>query len=376
MHISPIVYAIPVFLVTVIIEGAILVWRRPGAFDLADAIGSLNLGVMSQISGLWVKLIGWGFYAEAFSLFHLPAWSMASLPAWVAALIFYDFCYYWVHRCGHEVAIMWAAHSVHHSSEYYNLTTALRQTSTGFLISWIFYIPMALAGVPPLMFVVVGLIDLLYQYWVHTELVGRLGVIDRILVTPSNHRVHHGQNDYCLDKNYGGILILWDRLFGTFVDERVGEKIIYGVRKPLHAYNAFWGNMQVYRDLAAESAHAPGLWPKLRVWLAPPGGGGKSPAPFDPAAFTRYASPASPGLKAYVVVQYLIATLALVVLMIKADALGPAVWFWGGLIALSLWTQGLLLEGAPGARQNEVLRWAVWLGAGVWLVTHTRGPLL
>jgi alkylglycerol monooxygenase len=361
MHISPIVYAIPVFLLTVIVEGAILVWKRPGAFDLADALGSLNLGVLSQLSGVWVKLLGWGFYIEAFNAFHLPAWSMASLPAWIAALIFYDFCYYWVHRCGHEVAIMWAAHSVHHSSEYYNLTTALRQTSTGFLISWIFYIPMALAGVPPAMFFVVGLIDLLYQYWVHTELVGRLGVVDRILVTPSNHRVHHGQNDYCLDKNYGGILILWDRLFGTFVDERDGEKIIYGVRKPLNAYNPVWGNLQVYRDLWRESARAPGLWPKLRVWLAPPGGGSKSPAPFDPAAFKRYGPPVTAGLRAYVVTQYILGNLLLVVFLIKADTLGALAWPWGGLIAWGLFTQGRLLEGARGARAVEIARWAVWV---------------
>jgi sterol desaturase/sphingolipid hydroxylase (fatty acid hydroxylase superfamily) len=119
---------------------------------------------------------------------------------------------------------MWASHVVHHSSEYYNLSTALRQTSTGSFLGWVFYLPLAVVGVPWQMLVIVGLIDLLYQYWVHTELIGRLGVLDRILVTPSNHRVHHGQNDYCIDKNYGGILVLWDRLFGTFADERDGEK--------------------------------------------------------------------------------------------------------------------------------------------------------
>jgi hypothetical protein len=113
---------------------------------------------------------------------------------------------------------------VHHSSEFYNLSTALRQTSSGWIFGWIFYLPMALAGVPPIVMGAVALIDLLYQYWVHTEMVGRLGWMDRVFVTPSNHRVHHGQNDYCIDRNYGGILILWDRLFGTFADERDDEK--------------------------------------------------------------------------------------------------------------------------------------------------------
>jgi alkylglycerol monooxygenase len=139
----------------------------------------------------------------------------------------YDFFYYWKHRANHEVRIMWAGHITHHNSEFFNLSTALRQSSTTFFFDWIFYLPMAVVGVPPAMFVGVALIDLLYQYWVHTELVGKLGWFDRVFVSPSNHRVHHGQNDYCLDKNYGGILILWDRLFGTFEDER-DEPISYG----------------------------------------------------------------------------------------------------------------------------------------------------
>ncbi|MBN0802724.1 sterol desaturase family protein, partial [Pseudomonas aeruginosa] len=137
---------------------------------------------------------------------------------------------------------------------------------------WIFYLPMAVAGVPPSVFAGVLLIDLLYQYWVHTEVIGRLGWLDRIFVTPSNHRVHHGQNDYCMDTNYGGILILWDRLFGTFAEERKDEKVIYGVRTPLQSLNPFWGNMHYYIELWQKSKATPGWRAKLGVWLAPPGG--------------------------------------------------------------------------------------------------------
>ncbi len=153
-----------------------------------------------------------------------------------------------------------------------DLSTALRQTSTGALLGWAFYLPLAVLGIPWQMLVIVGLIDLLYQYWVYTELIGRLGVLDRILVTPSNHRVHHGQNDYCIDKNYGGILILWDRLFGTFEDERDGEKIVYGIRKPLKSYSPIWGNLHYYADLWRESVAAQGRRAKVGVWVAPPGG--------------------------------------------------------------------------------------------------------
>jgi sterol desaturase/sphingolipid hydroxylase (fatty acid hydroxylase superfamily) len=141
------------------------------------------------------------------------------------ALVFYDFCYYWLHRAGHRVAVLWAAHVVHHQSEDYNLSTALRQTSSGFLLGWIFYLPMAVAGVPPLVFGVVALVDLLYQYWVHTQQIGRLGWFDRWFCSPSNHRVHHAVNDRYLDKNYGGILIVWDRLFGSFIERRRGRAL-------------------------------------------------------------------------------------------------------------------------------------------------------
>ena len=354
---SPIVYAIPVFLLSVLVEALIVSSKRKGAYDLADALGSLNFGVMSQLAGAGTKLLSFGIYVAVYHFARLATWPEASIVVGIAALVFYDFCYYWAHRMGHEVAVLWAAHVVHHSSEYFNLSTALRQTSTGALFGWIFYMPMAVLGVSPTLFLIVGLIDLLYQYWVHTELIGRLGWLDRVLVTPSNHRVHHGQNDYCLDRNYGGILILWDRLFGTFVDERGDEPILYGVRTPLCAFNPIWGNLHVYTELWRESGRAKGIRNKLAVWLGPPGGGGKAPAQWDRSAFTRYRAKSSNGVRAYVVGQYVIGNLALVAFMIQAANLtGVEALAWGVLIALSLLTQGALLEGAAWARPAETAR--------------------
>ena len=373
---NPILYAIPIFLLTVLVEALIAVRAKPGAYDLADTIGSLNFGVMSQLAGLGTKLLSFGIYIAIYDAAHLTVWPQSSLVVGIAALIFYDFCYYWVHRMGHEVAVMWAAHVVHHSSEYYNLSTALRQTSTGALFGWIFYIPMAVAGVPPTLFLIVGLIDLLYQYWVHTELIGRLGPLDRILVTPSNHRVHHGQNDYCLDRNYGGILILWDRLFGTFADERAGEAIIYGVRTPLRAFNPVWGNLHVYAELWRVSLAAKGIKAKLAGWLGPPGGGGKAPAAFDPAAFTRFSTPRSEGVNAYVVAQYAFGNVALVALLIQIGSLGMIEGVaWGGLIASGLFTQGALLEGARWARVAESGRLVV-VGAACTIAPTVLGVAL
>jgi alkylglycerol monooxygenase len=190
-------------------------------YRLADAINSISLGMLSQISAVFTRLLRVGLYTAVYASVSLVPLEEArafwtTWQGWLLALVFYDFCYYWLHRMGHEVAVLWAAHVVHHQSQDYNLSTALRQTSSGALLGWIFYLPMAVAGVPPLVFGIVALVDLLYQYWVHTEHVPKLGWFDRWFCSPSNHRVHHAVNDNYLDKNYGGILIVWDRLFGTF----------------------------------------------------------------------------------------------------------------------------------------------------------------
>jgi len=242
---------------------------------------------------------------------------------WALALLLYDLCYYALHRAGHRVALFWAAHVVHHQSEDYNLSTALRQTSSGFLLGWVFYLPMAIAGVPPLVFGVVALIDLLYQYWVHTQQIGKLGWFDRWFCAPSNHRVHHAVNDKYLDRNYGGILIVWDRLFGTFVEEDDAEPCVYGTRAPLRSFNPLWANLQVYRDLWLDSWRARSWADKLRVWIEPPGWrpadvAARWPkAAFDITAMQRFDPPLSRGH----------AVLASVLFVAALAGLGLFLWF-------------------------------------------------
>lgn len=359
---NPIVYAIPVFMLTIVLE-AWWAWRkRLPVYDIPDAVTSLHHGVLSQVLGVFTKF---GIYAVVFESFRATTWATDAWWLWVLALLFYDFCYYWAHRMGHEVSVLWASHVVHHSSEYYNLSTALRQTSTGWLFGWIFYLPMAVAGVPPIMFITVGLIDLLYQYWVHTELVGRLGWFDRVFVSPSNHRVHHGQNDYCIDKNYGGILILWDRMFGTFIDEREGEKIHYGIRKPLRSFNPLWGNLHYYADLWQASRAAQGWRAKLGVWLAPPGGWTDGPIEhFDGDHFVRYQpTPAGP-VRWYVALQYAVAVPFVTHCIAVAERLPRAQGLTYALgIVVSSVCLGALLEGRAWARTAEALR-VVALGLG------------
>ncbi len=242
-------------------------------YRLDDAISSVSLGILSQISAVFTRVLRIGIYTLVFEQVALvrddAAWS-----TWygvLAALVLYDFCYYWFHRASHEVAVFWAGHAVHHQSQHYNLSTALRQSSAGALTSWLFYLPMALLGVPPVVFGIVSLIDLLYQYWVHTEHIGRLGWFDRWFCSPSNHRVHHAVNDKYLDRNYGGIWVVWDRLFGSFEEEDPQEACVYGTRKALNSWDPLWANLQMYASMVHDSWHAKRWRDKLMVFLHHPG---------------------------------------------------------------------------------------------------------
>ncbi|MBU3672980.1 MAG: sterol desaturase family protein [Sinobacteraceae bacterium] len=362
-------------MLTIAVEAWLAHRRRIANYDIADAITSLHFGVLSQVSGVFVRALSFGAYVFVFEQLRWFTLPVDSVWVWLLALIAYDFIYYWVHRFGHETHLMWAAHQVHHSSEYFNLSTALRQTSTGAFASFPFYLPMALCGVPPVVFGAVALIDLLYQYWVHTELVRKLGWVDRVFVTPSNHRVHHGQNDYCIDRNYGGIFILWDRLFGTFVEERDDEPVVYGIRKPLSSYNPLWGNLHVYRDLGRRMLASDSPWAALRALISRPTAGAAHTGAsqkdhFDPGNFTRYAPPTTQATRIYAVIQYalLIAPTTHFIAVAPTLAMGDRVAY--ALLILA-WTIGVgwVLEGRRHARRLEALRVGATAGALLLLPT-------
>ncbi|MBX9869544.1 MAG: sterol desaturase family protein [Burkholderiaceae bacterium] len=263
--------ASPIFFVLIAIEFWLARKRQKHLYRINDAINSLSLGVISQITGVFLKILPLGIYA--WILDHAALWSLPKDQwwVWVSGLLLYDFLYYWLHRMGHETNLLWAAHVVHHQSEEYNLTTALRQTSSGGLFGWIFYLPMAVLGFPLDVFIIIALIDLLYQFWIHTQQIDKLGWFDRVFVSPSNHRVHHAVNDQYLDKNYGGILILWDRLFGTFMEEQANNPVVFGTRSPLRSWNPVWANLEVYQAVALDAWRARSWWDKCRIWLMPPG---------------------------------------------------------------------------------------------------------
>ncbi|MBC5784723.1 sterol desaturase family protein [Ramlibacter sp. USB13] len=358
MDLSPtqvIVLATPVFFLLIGLEFAWGLWRGKNTYRLNDAINSISLGTLSEISKVLTRLLRVGIYTAVFSwvsVWHNEAF-WTSIPGWILALLFYDFCYYWLHRAGHEVAVFWAAHVVHHQSQDYNLSTALRQTSSGALLGWVFYLPMAMAGVPPAVFAVVALIDLLYQFWVHTEHVPKLGWFDRWFVSPSNHRVHHAVNDEYLDRNYGGILVVWDRLFGSFREE--DAKCVYGTRAPLESWDPLWSNFEVYWALARDSWHARSWGDKLRVWFKPPGWRPADVAerfprtPFAMERVTRYHPPMTRAVAWFAAIQFGLLLQGATLFLWRADqmALSQSV-VWLVALGAALWAVGAVMQGRLG----------------------------
>ena len=342
--------ATPFFFALIGLEYAWGRLRGRNTYRLNDAINSLSLGVLSQISNLFTQLLRVGLYTLVFgyvSIVQLPA---NAWWVWITGVVVYDFCYYWHHRLGHESAIFWASHVVHHQSQEFNLSTALRQTSSGALLGWLFYLPMAVIGFPPPVFAAAALIDLLYQYWIHTEHIGRLGWPDRVFATPSNHRVHHAVNDRYIDRNYGGILIVWDRLFGSFVPET--ERCVYGTRAPLESLDPLWANLEVYADLARKSWRAPRWGDKLKVWLKPPGWRPPHADPaswpaarFDIAAVRRYDPSTGVVQRRFAVSALALAIAATLPLLWFADRLSLQVIVACSLaVTFTLWLAGAVLQ--------------------------------
>lgn len=260
-----IAHAIPVFVLCLILEAVSFAVRPDDderGYELRDTGTSLAMGIGNVIINIGWKLAVLAIFSAAYLLapVHLPA---ANPLTWIALFVADDFAYYWYHRTHHTIRVFWASHVVHHSSRHYNLSTALRQTWTPFT-SVPFWILLAFAGFAPWMILLQQSVSLLYQFFIHTERVDKLWrPIEFVFNTPSHHRVHHGANPSYLDKNYGGILIVWDRLFGTF--EHENEPAVYGLTKnidtfnPLrvatHEYVAIWRDLKTARSWRAVLGH-------------------------------------------------------------------------------------------------------------------------
>lgn len=232
-----ILYAIPFFVITVIIEGLIIVKHAKENYSVKDAVSSISMGLGNVFIGLFTKVVILFIFMYIWQHYRI-----ATIPftwwSWLLILFIEDFAYYWFHRVGHRSRIFWASHIIHHSSKKYNLSTALRQTWTGNFYTFIFWVWLAFIGFHPLMILTQMSISLIYQYWIHTELIHKMPRwFEAIFNTPSHHRVHHGSNPLYLDKNMAGIFIIWDKMFGTFQPEVKEEKVIYGLTSNIDTYN-------------------------------------------------------------------------------------------------------------------------------------------
>ena len=308
---NPIALAIPFFFLLIFAE--ILLARRRGVavYRFNDAVIDLSCGITQQVLVVFEVAALLAGYVWLYQ-YRLHTFAEHSVWPWVIAFFAVDFTYYWWHRLSHEVNFLWAVHVVHHQSEEYNLAVALRQAALSPLTIWPFHLVLALAGLPPLTVFVVDALSTLYQFWIHTELIGKLGWFERVFNTPAQHRVHHAVNPRYLDKNYAATLCIWDRLFGTFEEER--EQPVYGLVEPLGSFNPLWAQLHFFVGLARRTASLRGL-DRARVWLRGPGWG-HPPAPEVTRAQQRKHDPqTSPRLTAWIAVNLVAAVVAATLLL-------------------------------------------------------------
>lgn len=388
--------SIPLFFALIALELLVAWIRRRPLYRLADSISDLSCGILSQLAGIIMALgtiAVFGWVSTHVSIQHvlpLPQWihrppltaagfDAAALAAWIGVFLFDDLAYYWMHRYSHEVNILWAGHVVHHSSEEYNLTVALRQSSLHGLMSWLFYMPLAFLGVPVTMWVICHALNLVYQFWVHTRAVNRLGPLELVMNTPSHHRVHHGVNPEYQDRNYAGVLIIWDRLFKSFEPEVAPP--VYGITKPLRSWNPVRANLHVFGEIWSNARAARTWGDRLRSvvghpgWRPPELGAPIVPVPVSESTFEKFEVAAPAPLKWYAMTQFVVTLVGAVALLDQAtrmplaSALAAAFY-----VVLSLANVGGILEARSWAGLSEAVRLVVLGGVAAVLLASDGSP--
>lgn len=378
--------AMPYFFLFVVIEHVILKLQGKKGVRLNDGIMSFANGIIMLMMQMFVKgllMMAYFYIYNNWRIYELP-WD--STFTWVVAALMVDFGYYWVHRAAHEINILWAAHQVHHSSEDYNLTTALRQSMIMKFGNWPFYLPMAFF-VPPTHMIVHIQFNLLYQFWIHTEIVRDLGPLEYILNTAKHHRVHHGSNRYCLDKNYAGVLIIWDRIFGTFEWERDDQPIVYGLVDQPQFFNPLKQQMFYYGKVL-EKANSMNTWSdKIFAFMKGPGWFPGTDRLGDPMGVpeiqhrAKYDPKVAAWINVYAVLHFVLVFFAFDDLSRYNLQMSPMNVL--AICAFLFWTLtaiGMLFDNSPYAWVNEFLRSTVFLVSyakfGTWNEFKIPSPIL
>ncbi|MBI5536717.1 MAG: sterol desaturase family protein [Deltaproteobacteria bacterium] len=368
--------AIPLFFLLIGVELLVNVRQGDARYQLADSITNLSCGIGQQLFDVFLKLAALAGYSWVYERLRLTTVPVQSVVGWVVLLFGVDLGYYVFHRASHRVNLLWATHVVHHQSEEYNLSVALRQSWFYPLFDWVFYLPLAIAGFPPLMFVAVKTLNILYQFWIHTRAVGKLGPLEWVLNTPSHHRVHHGIDPKYIDKNYAGVFIIWDKLFGTFQQEE--QEPVYGTVKPLQSWNPLWANVQAWVELARLAAKSPRWSDRLRVWFMPPewrpaalGGTVRIPE-VSRAAQRKYDTGQGSPWAAYVIVSFVTVVLGTTGFILAQQRAAVSTLVVAGiplLAALATW--GAMFEGRRWAIPVELMRLAAGAAVILWLAEGT-----
>ncbi len=351
-YVAALNYAIPFFLTLIVIETIVAFIKGEKVIRGMDTLSSLSSGLTNAIKdvlGLTVIILSYGWMVENFALIEVES----SWLVYALAFIGLDFAGYWVHRISHQVNYFWNHHIIHHSSEEFNLGCALRQTiSAWFSITFVFLVPIALLGVPGEVVALIAPIHLFAQYWYHTRLIGKMGILEYILVTPSHHRVHHAINKEYLDKNLSQIFIFWDKLFGTFQKELDDVPPVYGVKRPVRTWNPFIINFVHLFQLIKDAWRTRSWWDKLRIWVMPTGWRPKDVIEKYPLdiiddvyEYKKYAPVLSGKLQAWSWFQFVI-TFGLMMLMFNTllEMSFTQMLGYGGFLYLSIFSFTMLMD--------------------------------
>lgn len=344
--------AIPFFFLLMGVELAWSAWsgaKEKRIYRFNDFISNMGCGIGSQVVGAFTKTLVFAVYLWVYEharLFTLPD----TVLTWIITFLLIDLLYYWFHRLSHEVNFLWAAHIVHHQSEEYNLSVALRQSWWQGLFSFWFYVPVAFLGVHPVIILTVGAFVTLYQFWIHTRAIGRMGFLELILNTPSNHRVHHGSDPKYIDRNHAGTLIIWDKLFGTF--QREEEEPVYGITTPLASWDPVKANFQYWADLFALARSCDRWRDKVMTFLHRPGwrpaslGGPEVPKEIDRSVYRKYDTRVPGAVVRYVAIQFILLIGITTGFLFGQSGLTELQGIFVALIIM-IWvmTLGLLMEG-------------------------------
>lgn len=302
--------SVPIFFILIGIELLVGLLSKKKFYRFNDAVTNLSCGIGSQVLGAFFGILT--FWVYEFVYMHYRLFTVPSnVFTWLVLFLGIDLAYYWFHRLSHEINAVWATHIVHHQSEEYNLSVALRQSWFQTLFSWWFYLPLAFFGFDPFIMVSIIALNTLYQFWIHTKAIKKFPApIEYIFNTPSHHRVHHGTNPQYIDKNHAGSLIIWDRLFGTF--EKEDEEVVYGITSPLNSFNPFWANFHYWKELVSNAKQTSSIKEKVSVFLKPPGwfpesmGGFKAAPAVDILNVKKYDVRIKPFFNAYVLFQFIL----------------------------------------------------------------------